>query len=201
MRTSEATLVGTLWRAEGADRVLRAVLVAVVGSALLWASAKVQIPWWPVPMTMQTFAVLVIGMACGWRLGAATVLLYLAEGAAGLPVFAKGGGFAYFAGPTGGYLVGFALAAGLVGWLAERGWDRSVVRTLAAMLAGTLVIYGGGLAWLTPFLAGAKGIALTAAFPAAVAAGVTPFLTAAAFKVALAAAVLPLAWKAIERRR
>ena len=201
MRTSEATLLGTLWHAEGGARVLRAVVLAVVGSLLLWTSAKIQIPFWPVPMTMQTFAVLVIGMAYGWRLGGATVLLYLAEGAVGLPVFAKGGGIAYFAGPTGGYLIAFAASAALVGWLAERGWDRTVIRTLAAMVLGTVVIFLGGLAWLTPFLASAKGMSLAAALPVAVGAGVTPFLTAAVFKIALATAILPLAWRAVERRR
>jgi biotin transporter BioY len=127
------TLVAALWPRAGRlgemSGLLRNLLLAVAGSLLLWAAAKVQVPFYPVPITMTTFAVLAIGMAYGWRLGAATVLLYLAEGAMGLPVFAgtpeKGIGLAYMAGPTGGYLLGYVLAAAACGWLAERGWDRT----------------------------------------------------------------------------
>jgi biotin transport system substrate-specific component len=111
----------------GSNRLslLQQVLLAIAGSLLLWVSAKVQVPFWPVPMTMQTFVVLGLGAAFGWRLGMATVALYLLEGAMGLPVFAgtpeKGIGLAYMAGPTGGYLAGFVVAAGITGWLAEKG--------------------------------------------------------------------------------
>lgn len=199
--TTSTTLVGALWPSERVNTLLRNVILALVGTALLTVSAKIQVPFWPVPMTMQTFAVLVIGMAYGWRLGAATVLLYLVQGAAGLPVFAAGGGIAYFAGPTGGYLAGFLLAAALVGGLAERGWDRSVLPTVAAMLLGTVVIFCFGVAWLTIFLANAKALSLDAAFAAALANGVTPFLAGAAAKIALAAAVLPFAWSLVKRFR
>ena len=103
------------------NTLARNVALAVAGSIALWVSAKVQIPFLPVPMTLQTLVVLIIGMAYGWRLGAATVALYLAQGAVGLPVFAgtpeKGIGLAYMIGPTGGYLVGFLLAAMAVGCL------------------------------------------------------------------------------------
>ena len=185
------TLLGTLWPASGNARVLRAALVVLLGSLLLTVTAKVQIPWWPVPMTMQTFAVLVLGMTCGPRLGVATVLAYLAQGAAGLPVFAGGAGLAYLAGPTGGYLLGFVLAAGLTGWLAERGFDRSPARTLAAMLAGDALILGLGVTWLSTLIG----------FEKALAAGLLPFLSAEAFKIALASAVLPGAWRLLGRRR
>ncbi|MFQ5467782.1 MAG: biotin transporter BioY, partial [Kiloniellaceae bacterium] len=86
--TTYPTLAGTVWPSQRAGALLRNAILAILGSALLWASAKVQIPFYPVPMTMQTFVVLALGMAYGWRLGAATLLLYLAEGAVGLPVFA-----------------------------------------------------------------------------------------------------------------
>ena len=106
------------------------MLLALVGTLALTVSAKTQIPFWPVPMTMQTFVVLVIGMAYGARLGVATIALYLLEGALGLPVFAgtpeKGVGLAYMMGPTGGYLLGFVAGAWLCGWLAERGFDRLI---------------------------------------------------------------------------
>ena len=113
----------TVW--SGTDRrggFLRMALLALAGTGLLWASAKVQVPFYPVPMTFQTAVVLLIGIAYGARLGAATMLLYLAEGAIGLPVFAgtpaRGIGLAYMMGPTGGYLVSYVLAAALVGWVA-----------------------------------------------------------------------------------
>lgn len=173
----------------------RNILLAVFGSALLAMSAKIQVPFYPVPMTMQTFAVLVIGAAYGWRLGAATVLLYLAEGAYGLPVFAgtpeKGIGLAYMAGPTGGYLVGFVLGAALTGWLAERGFDRNVVKMAAAMIAGHMVLFVPGLIWLSNWTG--TGAPLWAA-------GLSPFIYATLFKTALAAALMPAAWALLGRR-
>ena len=183
------TLVQALWPSAALPKGLKVLLIMLAGSLLLTISAKIQVPFWPVPMTMQTFAVLVIGMACGWRLGAATVALYLGQGALGLPVFAGGGGLAYMAGPTGGYLAGFLVAAALVGFLAERGWDRSVLPTLVAMVFGTFVIFFFGATWLSALIGVEK----------AVAAGVLPFLAGAVFKIALAAAVLPLAWKLVGR--
>ena len=127
---------------------LRAATLLILGSMLLMASAKAQVPMWPVPMTMQTFVVLVIGMTYGLHLGTATIVLYLVEGAFGFPVFAgtpeKGIGLAYMMGPTGGYLVGFIIAAALMGWLAERGWDRTLPWAVAAMTAGTVISIGAG---------------------------------------------------------
>lgn len=190
--THSATLADRLWR--GDQALPRKVILAIAGSLALWASAKLQVPFYPVPMTMQTFVVLVIGMAYGWRLGAATVLLYLAEGAAGLPVFAgtpeKGIGLAYMVGPTGGYLLGFVLSAALVGWLAQRGWGRNLATTFAAMALGTAMILGIGVLWLGAVLGWDKSILEF---------GLYPFLPGAAFKIALAAVVLPLAWRADAR--
>ena len=144
------TLAQSLWQT--GDERLKFLLLAVMGSLALWLSAKIQVPFYPVPITMQTFVVLVVGMAFGWRLGATTVLLYLAEGALGLPVFAgtpeRGIGLAYMVGPTGGYLLGFLVAATAVGWLGQRGWDRRIATTLAAMALGTAIIYVPGLIWL-----------------------------------------------------
>jgi biotin transport system substrate-specific component len=189
-----STLIGTLWPAESTSRAIRFVVLAVVGTALLTLSAKIQVPFYPVPMTMQTFAVLVIGIAYGWRLGAATLLLYLAEGAVGLPVFAgtpeKGIGLAYMMGGTGGYLVGFVLAAAVCGWLAERGWDRNAVTTALAMLIGNIIIYIPGLLWLGAVFGWDKPILQW---------GLTPFLLGDVAKLVLAAATLPLVWKLIRR--
>jgi biotin transport system substrate-specific component len=183
------TLADAVWSPMAGSLAVRAIALALIGTALLTVSAKIQVPFWPVPMTMQTFVVLVLGMAYGWRLAGATVLLYLAQGAIGLPVFAGGGGIAYMAGPTGGYLAGFLLAAVAVGWLAEDGWDRSVPRTLAAMLIGTGIIFACGLAWLSTLIG----------LPQAISAGLVPFLLGEAVKVALATAILPFAWRLLQR--
>lgn len=188
--TERSTLAESLWPAQAVPAWLRNALLAIGGSLLLTLSAKINVPFYPVPMTMQTFAVLMIGAAFGWRLGTATVLLYLAQGAAGLPVFAgtpeKGIGLLYLMGPTGGYLVGFAVAAAVVGWLAERGWDRNFLWLTGAMLIGHAVIFACGLAWLT------SGIGLDMAV--AWAAGVVPFYYATIFKTLLAAAFLKGGW-------
>ncbi len=177
--------VDRLWRpARGPAAVLRALVLAVAGSLLLWASAKIQVPFWPVPMTLQTAAVFLLGFVYGPRLALATVALYLAEGAAGLPVFAgtpeKGLGLAYVLGPTGGYLVGFLAAAWIAGRAAERGVG--IVGALAAMLLGSLAIYGAGLAWLAGFV-GAE---------AAVRLGLLPFLPGDLVKIGLVAAAREL---------
>lgn len=192
--TVHPTLAGAAWPG-AAGSWLRMAILAIAGTVLLTISAKIQVPFYPVPMTMQTFAVLVIGMAYGWKLGSATLLLYLAEGAVGLPVFAgtpeKGIGLAYMAGPTGGYLVGFVLAAGIAGWLGEKGWDRSIPMTVTAMVIGTVIIFVPGYAWLAALIGGEKAWAF----------GVLPFLWGEVFKIALAAAVLPGAWKLIAKFR
>ena len=190
---AQPTLLSAAWPTS-ADSLLRKIVLVLAGTALLTLSAKVQVPFYPVPMTMQTFAVLVIGMAFGWRLGAATVVLYLVEGAFGLPVFAgtpaKGIGLAYMAGPTGGYLIGFAVSAAIVGYLGERGWDRKLSTTLAAMAIGTALIFISGYVWLAYLIGSEKAFQF----------GVLPFMWAAVFKIALAAAVLPLCWRFLGRK-
>ncbi|PLX38104.1 MAG: biotin transporter BioY [Hyphomicrobiales bacterium] len=184
------TLASALWPATRGHSALRAVALVIAGTALLTLSAKIQVPFWPVPMTMQTFVVLMLGAVYGPRLGVATVLAYLAEGAIGLPVFAGGGGLAYMAGPTGGYLAGFIASAALVGMLAQRGFDRRPLTTLVAFSAGTTVLYGLGLAWLSMLFGIENAFAL----------GVVPFVPAEAAKIALAVATLPLAWRLFGRR-
>jgi len=167
------------------------LVLVLAGSALiaLAAQARIPLPFSPVPVTGQTFAVLLVAATLG-RLGLASVLAYLIEGASGLPVFAGGGsGVATMVGPTGGYLIGFALAAALVGSAAERGWDRHLVTALAAMLLGEIAIYACGLAWL-------------ARFPLPVPllqAGLIPFIPGDLFKMVLAAIALPSAWRLVRR--
>ena len=152
------------------------IALVLAGTALLALAAKVQVPFWPVPMTLQTLAVLMIGATFGARMAGATLLAYLAEGAVGLPVFASGAGLAYMAGPTGGYLLGFLLAAVFVGLAADRGWLRGGVPVAAVMFAAMALIYLPGVAWLAALIGAEK----------AVAGGLVPFVPAEAFKLALA---------------
>ena len=164
---------GSLWR----------IVAVALGTALLSVAARIEIPlpFSPVPVTGQTFAVLVIGASLGARLGALSVAVYVLEGLLGLPVFAGGAsGTARLVGPTGGYLVGFVVAAAIVGWLAERGWTRTIPSTVAAMLFGEAAIYLFGLAWLSRF-------------PLAVGvldAGLVPFVARDLYRLALAVVVL-----------
>src|SRR5437016_10839164 len=140
---SHFPLAALLWphRANGSSGLMRSVVLVALGTALMALSAKVSLPLPYVPMTLQTLVVLMIGAAYGWRLGSAPMIAYLAEGAMGLPVFAGPvGGIAPLVGPTAGYLFGFVGAAFVTGWLAERGWDRSVVLLFAAMAVGHIVI-------------------------------------------------------------
>ncbi|MFV0475920.1 MAG: biotin transporter BioY [Pikeienuella sp.] len=183
----------------------RAALLAI-GVALMWISAKIKVATIPVPVTMQTLVVVAIGMAYGARMGAATMIAYLALGAAGQPVFAGtpelGIGLPYMLGSTGGYLAGFVLAAGATGWLAERGWDRNILTATAAMAVGMVALFLPGALWLaygfplTAFGASFAGIG----FEKAIEFGVAPFVWIDAMKLALAAVGFPLIWKLIGGR-
>ena len=175
-----------------------AVEVALVfsGSAIVALSAQFTfwLPFTSVPITGQTFAVLLVGAALGSRRGALAMALYLAEGAMGLPVFAHGGlvGFAHLVGPTGGYLWSYPLAAWVVGRLAESGWDRRPVTAGFAMLLGNAVIYLVGLPWLALFFVGWDQVLM---------AGLLPYVPGDLVKIVLAAMSLPTAWAVIGRAR
>lgn len=187
--SSAPTLIEAAWAPGGNRRLVRGALLAVAGSLLIAVCAHIKVPMWPVPVTMQTFAILLIGFVYGSRLGTATVALYLAEGAMGLPVFTGGGGVAHFVGPTGGYLAGFLPAVALTGWLAETNWSRSIPLTLLGMILGSAVITLFGFVWLAALLGAEKAFL----------AGVAPFLVGDAVKAALAAVLLPMAWKGISK--
>ena len=188
-------LAAVLWpdRADGFSAVARTVILVALGTALLALSAKINLPLPYVPMTLQTLVVLMIGAAYGWRLGTATVIAYLAEGAIGLPLFAGPvGGLAPLLGPTAGYLAGFVAAAFITGWLSERGWDRSVPRLFVAMGLGHIVILAAGFAWL------AFGMKL--GVEKAWLVGIAPFVAASVIKNALGAALVPAIRYVLERR-
>lgn len=177
------------------------IRVAVVALAVALTAAAAQftmpLPFTAVPFVLTPLAVLLVGAALGSRLGGLTQVLYLAAGVAGLQVFAPSAvlppGFARLAGPTGGYLMAYPLAAFLTGWLAERGWDRRYLTSAAAMLVGLAVIYAGGVSWLAA--------SVTHSLPAAVAGGLTPFVALDVVKVAAAAAILPQASRLAGRDR
>jgi len=172
---------------------MRAFVLIALGTALMTLSAKVNLPLPYVPMTLQTLVVLMIGAGYGWRLGSATMIAYLAEGAMGLPVFAGPvGGLAPLVGPTAGYLYGFVAAAFITGWLAERGWDRNIALLFVAMAVGHVVIFIAGFSWL------AYGVGLGG--DKAWAVGVAPFVAASFVKNALGAALMPAARRLVNRR-
>lgn len=179
---------------KGLPRMLALGSLALLGTLLLTISAKTKVVLGPVDMSLQTLAILLIAAAFGFRLGVATLLLYLAEGAMGLPVFQstpeKGIGIAYMLGTTGGYLAGFVVMAAIVGWAADRGWDRSPFKLFGAMLVAEIVMLAMGAAWLAVLL----GVGAAWTF------GVVPFLVPDLIKVALASAVVPAVWALIPRR-
>jgi len=170
-------------------------LILVVGGSFFVALSgriAVPLPFSPVPITGQTLAVLLVGMLLGSRRGVLSLLLYLIEGAIGLPVFAGGAlGIAWLVGPTGGYLLGFVVAAFVVGRLAEYGWDRRMHSTALAMLIGNVVIYLFGLPWLARFTGVGRVLML----------GLYPFITGDLVKLGLATFALPMGWKTLRQIR
>ncbi|WP_298176998.1 biotin transporter BioY [Saccharomonospora sp.] len=184
-------LVPTLVPARGK---LAELAIVASGVAMIAVAAQIVIPLpiTPVPLTGQTFAVLLVGASFGALRGTMTLLAYLAVGFAGLPVFAEGNsGFGILTAPSAGYLVGMVAAAALVGVASERGWDRTVPRTALTMVAGNLVIYAFGLTWL--------GLSLGAGLAETLVMGVVPFLIGDAIKIALATGTLPSAWWAVRK--
>ncbi len=192
--TSSATLAQAALPRRGwlANSLVADALLVVLGSLFVALCAQIRIslmPFSPVPITGQTLGVLLAGSLLGPRLGLAALLLYLIEGAIGLPFFAGGAaGYTHLLGATGGYLISFPIAAALCGWLASRGWDRQLHTAVAAMALSTLVIYLIGATWLAFFIGVENAIAK----------GVVPFLIGDAIKIALAAATLPGGWQLLK---
>lgn len=171
---------------------MRDLSLVLLGSLLvaLFARIEIPVPFSPVPITGQTFAVLLIGAALGSKRGAAAMIAYLIEGAAGLPFFAGGAsGIGILTGATAGYLAGFVIAAYVIGLLAERGMERSVKTSIIPFLIGTVIIYVLGVAWLAMVLG---------SFTQALQFGLLPFLVGDAIKLLAAAAALPAAWKLLQ---
>lgn len=190
--TQNKVLAEAFGPTEGMARLVKQAVLVVLGIAVLALAAKIKVPMWPVPVTMGTFAVLALGAAYGPKLGLVTIAGYMAIGALGFDVFAGSSaeayGIAYMMGGTGGYLVGYVLATVVLGVLARRGWDRSVVWMGAAMLVGNAIIYVPGVLWLGVLYGWDQPILQW---------GLWPFLVGDALKLALAAAVLPGLWKLV----
>jgi len=173
----------------GLGEAMMSLALVLVGVGILAVSARIQVPFYPVPVTMQTLAVMMIAMAYGSKLGTTTLFSYLLAGFLGAPVFAGGAGFAYMAGPTGGYLAGFLLAGIVLGALADRGWTRNWQTTAAAMLVGTAIIYLLGVTWLSQLIGFDKAITF----------GLVPFIYGDILKLVIAAAAVPFMWKMVAK--
>tara|TARA_B100000900_G_C20501194_1_gene683814 strand:- start:356 stop:958 length:603 start_codon:yes stop_codon:yes gene_type:complete len=163
----------------------------VVCSFLLILSAKIKVDLYPVPMTLQPLAVLMIAMLCGRNISVAAVSLYLFQGMIGIPVFAFGGGLPYLLGPTGGFLFGFLFASIIIGEFADRGWGKTLLKSVFAMLIGMLVIYCCGILQLSIL----KG------FNFAIINGLQPFIIGDLYKIILAALILPQIWKFVKKSK
>ena len=186
--SSNNSLVSSLLGKKTNDFVY-VLLTSIIGSFLLAISSKVQIPLTPVPVTLQTLVLLVMSMFLGWRGAVGATSLYLFQGAIGLPVFAHGGGFIILFGPTGGYLFGFLIASLVVGYLAEKGWDKSVVLTFTSMTIGTLIIYLFGVIWLSYL----KDLNTALVF------GLLPFITPDILKICLGTCLVSGGWEISEK--
>ena len=168
---------------------LTSFFIIVICSLVLILSAKIKVDLYPVPMTLQPLAVLMIAMLCGRNISVAAVSLYLFQGIIGIPVFAYGGGLPYLLGPTGGFLLGFLFASIIIGELADRGWGKYMFKSVLAMLIGMFVIYFCGVLQLS-FLKG---------YDFAIVNGLTPFIIGDLYKLILAAFLLPQIWKLVSK--
>ena len=181
--------------------IIRNIVLAIAGSLIIAGAAQVSVPFWPVPMTLQTLAVLLVGGAYGARLGAATAAVYMFEGAMGLPFFAGGksglfdGKLDYlFIAPSMGYVVGFILAAALVGYLAQKGWISSLTRMVCAAVIGSAIIYVPGLVWLGYWFVATKGMAPADAASSSIQYGLVPFIVGDVIKSVIAGFALSASW-------
>ena len=186
---NDRILINKLKSFENINSNLLNIILVLFGTLLLAISSKVQVPFWPVPMTMQTFVVFLIGMTYGVRLSFATVAVYLLEGAAGLPVFASGGGFSYLLGPTAGYLYGMLFASVAISYFANMGFSKTYLKSALSLIVGSIIIFTLGIIYLGSIIGYEKAIA----------AGLLPFIPSELFKISLAVALIPTIQKIIKK--
>lgn len=196
---SSNTLLGTMQSRNNAVGLASGLATVILGSVLITLCAKIQVPVWPVPVTLQGFAIATLAAAFGLRIGVATVALYLLEGASGLPVFASGGGLAYFMGPTGGFLLGFLLMAAIIGYAADRGLSNRPLGLFGAMLAGNAALLAVGFVWLLSFAGAAAWIDQSNVVASAFAGAVQPFIIWDILKMGLAALMVTGLWNLVKR--
>lgn len=195
------TLLGLYQPKSQTTRLVSAIAVAFLGSLLITMAAKINVPVWPVPVTLQSMAIAMIVGAFGFRMGVATVALYLAQGLAGIPVFAGAyAGLPYVLGPTGGFLIGFLFNAAITGWLADRGAMRNVVTGFGAMLAGNAVMFAFGFVWLLALAGEASWIDQARPVASAFQGAVQPFIVWDIVKVAFAALTVVGGWAMLNRK-
>jgi biotin transport system substrate-specific component len=205
--TTENTVLGTLASRSGAMRTAMQLGTIVLGTLVLWAAAKLNVPYLPVPVTLQSLAVAAIAAAFGWRIGVATLVLYLAEGLSGLPVFAYGGGLGYVFSPTFGFILGWIPMAFIIGYAADRGLSKRPVGLFGAMVAGNAVSFAFGFAWLIVVAnlivtSGGelpKWIDATNVVGTAWKVAVEPFIVWDILKMAFAALTVAGLWRAVRR--
>ena len=198
--TTPNTLLG-LYQPKGDVAKLASNLATVVlGTLLITICAKINVPVWPVPVTLQGFAVAALAAAFGMRIGVATVALYLLEGAMGLPVFATGGGLAYLVGPTGGFLLGFLVMAAIIGYAADKGASGKPLALFGAMLVGNAALFVLGFAWLLLLSGQAQWLDQTNVVASAFAKAVQPFVVWDILKMALAALTVSGIWGQLRKR-
>lgn len=198
--TTPNTVLGALLPREGAARLVGNLLTIVLGTVALTIAAKINVPVWPVPVTLQTFAVAALAAAFGWRIGVATVALYILEGMSGLPVFATGGGPAYILGPTGGFIVGWLPMAYIIGLATDSGASGKPLPLFGAMLLGNAVMFVLGFAWLLLMGASAAWIDQSNLVASAFEKAVQPFIVWDILKMALAALTVSGVWSLVRRK-
>ena len=181
-------LINNLKIFQGINQNIINLLLIIFGTLLLTISAKVQVPFWPVPMTMQTFVVFLIRSTYGVRLSFLTLAAYLIEGAMGLPVFAAGGGIIYLTGPTAGYLYGMTIAAAVISYFANMGYSSSYIKSFISIIIGSIIIFALGVLYLGSIIGYSKAIQ----------AGLLPFIPSELFKIALAVLLIPTLNKIIK---
>jgi biotin transport system substrate-specific component len=198
--TTPNTILGVLEPKTSTERVLSNIAVVLVGTLLITAAAKINVPTWPVPVTLQSFAVAALAAAFGWRVGVATVVAYLVEGAIGVPVFATGGGVGYIMGPTGGFLLGFIPMVYVIGRAADLGGSSRVVMLFIAMLIADALLFALGFGWLLALGSNAAWLDHNNLVGSAFAKAVQPFLVWDALKMLFAAVTVTGVWSIFKKR-
>jgi biotin transport system substrate-specific component len=199
--TTPNTILGVLEPKSATTRLAANIGTVIVGTLLITLAAKINVPTWPVPVTLQSFAVAVLAGAFGWRIGVATVVAYLLEGAVGLPVFATGGGIGYLVGPTGGFLIGFVAMAYVIGRAADMGASGKVATLGIAMLIADALLFVLGFLWLLALGSSAAWLDQSNLLGSAFAKAVQPFLVWDALKMIFAALTVTGLWTLTKKRR